>query len=100
MPSRPARPRARLPTGEAMKGPAGRLKFDLRRLWECPACGRQERTGGEAVFRLCPCQSNEATPRWMRLVETRPTLSLPAVAPSAAASVSGSGPESQQTQGD
>jgi hypothetical protein len=83
-----------------MKGPAGRLKFDLRRQWECPVCGRQERTGGDAVFRLCPCQSNEAAPRWMRLVEASPTPSPPAVAQNAASGVGPSGPESHEAQSD
>jgi hypothetical protein len=57
-----------------MKGPRGRLKHDVRRVWECPACGKRERTGGQVVTRLCPCQADAAPPRqtWMRLVEERP----------------------------
>ena len=38
-----------------MKGPYERLKHDLRRLWECPACKRHERTDGTVTSRLCPC---------------------------------------------
>jgi hypothetical protein len=39
-----------------MKGPYERLKFDFRRLWECPVCKRRERTDGSVTFRHCPCQ--------------------------------------------
>lgn len=38
-----------------MKGPFERLKYDLRRLWECPLCKRRERTDGSVTFRLCTC---------------------------------------------
>jgi hypothetical protein len=57
-----------------MKGPKGRMKHDVRRVWECPACGKRERTGGQVVNRLCPCQLGADPPRqsWMRLVEERP----------------------------
>ena len=39
-----------------MKGPYQRLKYDLRRHWECPACQRRERTAGTTTYRHCPCQ--------------------------------------------
>jgi len=54
-----------------MKGPGGRLKHDVRRVWECPICGRREHTGGQVVNRLCPCHPDTDPPRlfWMRLVE-------------------------------
>jgi hypothetical protein len=60
--------------GPAIKGPSGRLKHDVRRVWECPACGRREHTGGEVVTRLCACQSEADPPRtiWMRLLEQPP----------------------------
>ena len=38
-----------------MKGPGNRLRFDVRRVWECPICHRRERTSGEVVNRLCDC---------------------------------------------
>ncbi len=54
-----------------MKGPYERLKYELRRVWECPLCHHRERTTGERTFCLCSCQSN--VPRlqavWMKLVE-------------------------------
>jgi hypothetical protein len=55
----------------AVKGPSGRLKHDVRRVWECPICGRHERTGGQVVNRACPCHPDTDPPRivWMRLVE-------------------------------
>lgn len=46
-----------------MKGPRARWKHDVRRLWECPACHRRERTGGDIVNLRCGCQT------WMRLIE-------------------------------
>lgn len=39
-----------------MKGPYERLKYDLRRVWECPACGKQMRSGGATTAMVCPCQ--------------------------------------------
>jgi hypothetical protein len=57
--------------GRAIKGPKGRFKHDVRRVWQCPACGRRAWTGGNVVNRLCPCGAGEDPPRptWMRLVE-------------------------------
>src|SRR6476659_5424234 len=42
-----------------MKGPSERLKYDLRRVWECPVCKRQERTTGAVAFRHCSCQMKQ-----------------------------------------
>src|SRR6266404_1670407 len=42
-----------------MKGPYERLKYDLRRVWECPACNRRERTVGGVTFRHCPCRMKQ-----------------------------------------
>jgi hypothetical protein len=54
-----------------MKGPYERLKYDLRRVWECPVCSHKERTSGAVATRLCGCQEKMPLPeqRWMRLVE-------------------------------
>jgi hypothetical protein len=54
-----------------MKGPYERLKYDLRRVWECPACAHKERTSGATATRLCACQEKlpAQQQRWMRLVE-------------------------------
>ena len=38
-----------------MKGPFERLKYDLRRLWECPKCKRRERSEGTVTTRFCTC---------------------------------------------
>ena len=54
-----------------MRGPYERLKYDFRRVWECPVCHRRERTGGEVTSCVCHCQ-RKAEPRErkvMRLVE-------------------------------
>lgn len=57
-----------------MKGPGGRLRFDLRRVWECPVCHRKDWTSGDVVNRLCTCSAKTDPPRqvWMKLVETKP----------------------------
>jgi hypothetical protein len=54
-----------------MKGPHERLKYDLRRLWECPVCQRRERTPGSVASRQCLCQMKQADgkPVVMKLVE-------------------------------
>ena len=57
-----------------MKGPFERLKYDLRRVWECPVCAHKERTPGGCTCCLCRCQADvpDAQKRWMRLVEDGP----------------------------
>ncbi|MBM4002963.1 MAG: hypothetical protein FJ295_06685 [Planctomycetes bacterium] len=54
-----------------MKGPYERLKYDGRRVWECPACQHRERTLGSVTFQFCKCQANEpaAQRRPMHLLE-------------------------------
>jgi hypothetical protein len=54
-----------------MKGPYERLKYDLRRVWECPACQRRERTAGTVTFRHCGCRMKQVDgqPVVMKLVE-------------------------------
>ena len=42
-----------------MKGPSERVKYDLRRLWECPMCKRRERTSFTVTFRHCQCQMKQ-----------------------------------------
>jgi hypothetical protein len=53
-----------------MKGPFQRLKYDLRRLWECPVCKRRERTSGSVTYRHCSCQMKQldGKPVVMRLI--------------------------------
>jgi hypothetical protein len=54
-----------------VKGPFERLKYDPRRLWECPVCNHRERAPGTVTTRLCPCQAKEEPlkHRYMRLLE-------------------------------
>jgi hypothetical protein len=54
-----------------MRGPYERLKYDLRRVWECPVCKRRERTAGSVTFKHCLCQMQqlEGQPVVMKLVE-------------------------------
>jgi hypothetical protein len=64
-----------------MKGPYERLKYDLRRLWECPQCKRRERTDGGATFRFCQCTAKEGErPTVMRLVADGPQRLVPVIA--------------------
>lgn len=43
----------------AMKGPFERIKYDLRRVWECPVCHHKERKGGQTTAVVCLCQLSE-----------------------------------------
>ena len=64
-----------------MKGPYERLKYDLRRLWECPVCHKRERTPGSVSSRLCMCRMKQAdgTPVVMKLLEDGPQRVVPPV---------------------
>jgi hypothetical protein len=61
------------------QGSAERLKYDFKRIWECPVCHRRQRTGGNIVSRLCPCQRGKPPHRavWMKLIQDGPTKKLP-----------------------
>jgi hypothetical protein len=70
-----------------MKGPSERVKYDLRRLWECPACKRRERTSFTVTFHHCGCQMKQLDGRQvvMKLVtdgvqRVGPPLRVPAAA--------------------
>lgn len=64
-----------------MKGPYERLKYDLRRLWECPVCHKRERTPGWATSRFCHCQMKQVDgqPVVMKLIEDGPQRVAPPV---------------------
>jgi len=63
-----------------MKGPVERLKYDLRRVWECPACHLRMRTTGAVSHTTCTCQTNVplVEQRCMKLVEDGVRRVLPA----------------------
>jgi hypothetical protein len=65
-----------------MKGPYERFKYDLRRLWECPACHKRERAPGSLTSRLCLCQMKQpdGQPVVMKLIEDGPQRIVPPVA--------------------
>ncbi len=65
-----------------MKGPYQRLKYDLRRLWECPACNRRERTPGSITFRHCSCRLKQLDGKFvvMTLVADGVQRLVPAIA--------------------
>jgi hypothetical protein len=67
-----------------MKGPYERLKYDFRRVWECPVCKRREKTDGGVTFRLCPCatrgegaRGEKAEPVPMKMIEDGPRPRFP-----------------------
>lgn len=57
-----------------MRGPYERLKYDFRRVWECPVCHHRERTSGAVTSMFCPCQAKEDAlkQRPMKLVDDGP----------------------------
>lgn len=53
----------------AIKGPALRQKFDVRRCWQCPKCGRIQKTPLEEVSYRCNCQPGGT---WMKVFDQPP----------------------------
>jgi len=51
-----------------MKGPGIRLDNDIRRVWQCPKCQQQMKTGGNVTSNRCRCEPNGVV---MALVEPR-----------------------------
>jgi hypothetical protein len=49
----------------AIKGPGLRLDLDVRRVWQCPQCGRERKAGGEVTALRCRCTADGVL---MRLV--------------------------------
>ncbi|MCA9141287.1 MAG: hypothetical protein H6821_00455 [Planctomycetaceae bacterium] len=70
-----------------MKGPFERLKYDLRRVWECPECHHRERADGTVTTVLCRCQANKETLDRvvMKLVEDKIQRRFPVFVPPVAA---------------
>lgn len=58
-------------SGDTMKGPYERSKYDIRRVWECPVCQHRERSAGTVTFLICGCQKEvpRTQQRCMQLVE-------------------------------
>ena len=53
-----------------MKGPFERIKYEMRRLWECPECHHRYRTGGDQTSAWCDCTTSPAgRPTPMKLLE-------------------------------
>ena len=58
-----------------MKGPYERLKYDLRRVFECPICHRRVRMPGSVTSVACTCRGDVSageTRPMMKLVEDGP----------------------------
>ena len=52
-----------------MKGPFHRLRYNLRRVWECQSCHHKCSTSGSVTSRMCDCKLEETGKRIpMRLV--------------------------------
>jgi hypothetical protein len=64
-----------------MKGPYERLKYDLRRVWECPQCGQKQRTDGTVTTMFCKCKNSSNQAVSMKLVADGPRRLVPRVAP-------------------
>lgn len=47
-----------------MKGPGIRYDIDIRRVWECSACGNRMKFLGDITASRCSCDAQE----WMRLI--------------------------------
>jgi hypothetical protein len=54
-----------------MKGPGNRLKFVIRRQWQCPHCRRILVTAGSVVQQACNCRPTDdpGGAVWMQLVK-------------------------------
>jgi hypothetical protein len=63
-----------------MKGPRSRHKFNVLRVWECPACKKRIFAPPQVASRACACQGKNRT-TWMCLIEAKPTrrASLPPI---------------------
>ncbi|HTN75849.1 MAG TPA: Rieske 2Fe-2S domain-containing protein [Pirellulaceae bacterium] len=59
---------------DEMRGPHERLKYDFRRVWECPVCHHRERTPGSVTSQICGCQAKETLLKQvaMKLVDDGP----------------------------
>jgi hypothetical protein len=57
-----------------MKGPGMRLDLDVRRVWQCPACGRQARDSGDVVVRVCDCTKDGPLMRLVDVPRPKPTV--------------------------
>ena len=70
-----------------MKGPYERLKYDLRRIWECPECHHKERADGTVTTLVCRCQTQKDPLGRvvMKLVEDRIQRRFPVFVPPAEA---------------
>ena len=84
-----------------MKGPFERLKYDLRRVWECPECHHRERSDGTVTSVVCRCQAQkELLDRVvMKLLEDRIQRRLPRFVPPGSAEEPGTPPFSSTIQG-
>ena len=68
-----------------MKGPGMRLELDVRRVWRCPSCGREARSGGGVVTKICGCTREGVAMRLVELPRPKPTVWQPRQFGSAAA---------------
>jgi hypothetical protein len=61
-----------------MKGPSGRIRFQIHRGWRCPICGRERLTSGAVVTLRCDrCAAGQPpVDTWMQMVDASRTTPL------------------------
>jgi hypothetical protein len=60
-----------------------RLELDIRRVWQCPACGKESRSEGQVVMKLCGCTREGVAMRLVELPRPKPTVRPPQPTPEA-----------------
>jgi hypothetical protein len=60
-----------------MKGPGMRLDLDVRRVWQCPACGREIKSEGQTVSKACGCTKEGVAMRLVEKPRPKPTVRIP-----------------------
>ena|ERR1700685_3503645 len=58
-----------------------RLDLDVRRVWKCPACGRETRSEGHVVSKLCGCTRDGVAMQLVERPRPKPAIRMPQPAP-------------------
>ena len=53
-----------------MKGPRSRHKFNVHRVWECPACKKRAFALPQVTTRACECRGKDGS-TWMCLLDAK-----------------------------
>ncbi len=79
-----------------MKGPGQRIRYDVRRVWQCPQCGAVAKTAPQQVALECVMHEK---PVWMKLLEP-PEQVMPQTQPRKASRRKGKKPSQAAAAGD